>query len=157
MLIQNNPTHRFIARVTGPLCGPLNDEFTHPTSGTAAAAERSHARAARPRDKQPTTGPGFLRARGWLGREDSNLRIRGPNSRPLPLGHAPPPPPHGAAAAGARTDTPSTRTPTARARRDPASYRYGHQSSGGLTDSVGYPGTHVCRAHVSSGLGRRKP
>src|SRR5262245_51977218 len=28
--------------------------------------------------------------RGWLGREDSNLRIRDPKSRALPLGHAPP-------------------------------------------------------------------
>src|SRR5688500_5838555 len=27
---------------------------------------------------------------GWLGREDSNLRIREPKSRALPLGHAPP-------------------------------------------------------------------
>jgi hypothetical protein len=27
----------------------------------------------------------------WLGREDSNLRIRDPKSRALPLGHAPPP------------------------------------------------------------------
>ena len=26
---------------------------------------------------------------GWLGREDSNLRIREPKSRALPLGHAP--------------------------------------------------------------------
>src|SRR2546422_4597567 len=26
----------------------------------------------------------------WLGREDSNLRIRDPKSRALPLGHAPP-------------------------------------------------------------------
>src|SRR5216117_1036520 len=28
-------------------------------------------------------------ARSWLGREDSNLRIRDPKSRALPLGHAP--------------------------------------------------------------------
>src|SRR5258706_3066097 len=27
---------------------------------------------------------------GWLGREDSNLRMRDPKSRALPLGHAPP-------------------------------------------------------------------
>ena len=27
---------------------------------------------------------------GWLGRKDSNLRIRDPKSRALPLGHAPP-------------------------------------------------------------------
>src|SRR5438876_5587744 len=29
-------------------------------------------------------------AREWLGREDSNLRMRDPKSRALPLGHAPP-------------------------------------------------------------------
>ena len=29
------------------------------------------------------------RAPGWLGRKDSNLRIRGPKPRALPLGHAP--------------------------------------------------------------------
>src|SRR5262249_54350116 len=34
----------------------------------------------------PTTPP----AHGWLGRKDSNLRIRDPKSRALPLGHAPP-------------------------------------------------------------------
>src|SRR5262249_57680295 len=30
------------------------------------------------------------RAQKWLGREDSNLRMREPKSRALPLGHAPP-------------------------------------------------------------------
>src|SRR6266850_3598131 len=34
-----------------------------------------------------TSAPRFGRA--WLGREDSNLRIRDPKSRALPLGHAP--------------------------------------------------------------------
>src|SRR5215470_6277815 len=29
-------------------------------------------------------------AQAWLGRKDSNLRIRDPKSRALPLGHAPP-------------------------------------------------------------------
>src|SRR5262245_64648954 len=33
-----------------------------------------------------TSGPGAR----WLGREDSNLRMREPKSRALPLGHAPP-------------------------------------------------------------------
>ena len=37
-----------------------------------------------------TVAPG----RSWLGREDSNLRIRGPKSRALPLGHAPRSKPH---------------------------------------------------------------
>ena len=36
--------------------------------------------------------PGFAATarQAWLGREDSNLRIRDPKSRALPLGHAPP-------------------------------------------------------------------
>src|SRR5688572_26184166 len=41
----------------------------------------------------PSTRFKFLRIRrarrGWLGRKDSNLRIRGPKPRALPLGHAP--------------------------------------------------------------------
>src|SRR5262245_54098606 len=45
--------------------------------------------------------------RGWLGREDSNLRIRDPKSRALPLGHAPPlAPRHGGKRAAGTPFTP---------------------------------------------------
>src|SRR5947199_3203958 len=36
-----------------------------------------------------TASPITASLRGWLGRKDSNLRIRDPKSRALPLGHAP--------------------------------------------------------------------
>src|SRR5262245_13734545 len=51
----------------------------------ASAATAATARRARLRTR-------FARApaQAWLGRKDSNLRIRDPKSRALPLGHAPP-------------------------------------------------------------------
>ena len=44
----------------------------------------------------------------WLGREDSNLRIRDPKSRALPLGHAP----AAASSCGHHVPTPRNRRPT---------------------------------------------
>src|SRR2546428_7982617 len=44
-----------------------------------------------PRRGRRPGGPGATSRPGrWLGREDSNLRMRDPKSRALPLGHAPP-------------------------------------------------------------------
>src|SRR5262245_22879779 len=37
----------------------------------------------------PGPQPTFVLPPSWLGRKDSNLRIRDPKSRALPLGHAP--------------------------------------------------------------------
>ena len=54
--------------------------------------------------------PGGPASKNWLGRKDSNLRIRAPKARALPLGHAPAPV---AAAATPRRPEPALRSPRA--------------------------------------------
>src|SRR5205814_1530013 len=53
-------------------------------------APRKYLEVTKSRRHQPFTAQWSLHGSSWLGRKDSNLRIRDPKSRALPLGHAPP-------------------------------------------------------------------